>query len=241
MNGIAVTISHFATGALAAALWQGLLLAAVVALGLRLLPETPARVRFAIWFTTFGLMIALPFTSFRTGHTGAAAVTAAPRAWLTIDDRWCLWIFGVWAAASLVRAVLLGVAAYRVHSLWKRARPVSLPRVETLPGGRKLELCVSDELDRPTVIGFFSPRIVIPEWLLNRMSSDELDQVVLHESVHLSRRDDWLNLLQKIALVLFPLNPALAWIERRLCLERELACDERVFGLRALLWLTLNA
>jgi hypothetical protein len=26
----------------------------------------------------------------------------------------------------------------------------------------------------------------------------------------------------------FPLNPALAWVERRLCFERELACDERV-------------
>jgi len=37
-----------------------------------------------------------------------------------------------------------------------------------------------------------------------------------------------MNLQQKIALVVFPLNPALAWVERRLCFERELACDERV-------------
>ena len=28
--------------------------------------------------------------------------------------------------------------------------------------------------------------------------------------------------------VLFPLNPALVWVERRLCAERELACDDRV-------------
>ena len=42
------------------------------------------------------------------------------------------------------------------------------------------------------------------------------------------RRDDWTNLLQKLALVLFPLNPALAWIESRLCREREMACDEGV-------------
>jgi hypothetical protein len=45
---------------------------------------------------------------------------------------------------------------------------------------------------------------------------------------HLHRGDDWTNLLQKFALVLFPLNPALAWVERRLCAERELACDDRV-------------
>jgi hypothetical protein len=68
----------------------------------------------------------------------------------------------------------------------------------------------------------------MPEWLLEKLSPAELEQVVLHEAGHLSRRDDWLNLLQKIALVMFPLNPALAWVERRLCFERELACDERV-------------
>jgi hypothetical protein len=51
---------------------------------------------------------------------------------------------------------------------------------------------------------------------------------LLHESEHLRRRDDWTNLLQKLSLVLFPLNPALAWIERRLCREREMACDEGV-------------
>jgi len=51
---------------------------------------------------------------------------------------------------------------------------------------------------------------------------------VIHEMEHLRRADDWTNLLQKIALVLFPLNPALLWVERRLCTERELACDDSV-------------
>ena len=52
--------------------------------------------------------------------------------------------------------------------------------------------------------------------------------MVLHEAEHLRRRDDWTNLSQKLSLVLFPLNPALAWMERHLCREREMACDEGV-------------
>ncbi len=40
-----------------------------------------------------------------------------------------------------------------------------------------------------------------------------------------------MNLLQKVSLVLVPLNPVLMWVERRLCLERELACDEDVLRL----------
>ncbi len=84
--------------------------------------------------------------------------------------------------------------------------------------------------DRPTVIGFFSPKILIPSWLLEKLTTAELEQIVMHEAGHLGRADDWMNLLQKIALVVFPLNPALAWVERRLCFERELAVDERVLG-----------
>ena len=50
----------------------------------------------------------------------------------------------------------------------------------------------------------------------------------MHEAEHLRRRDDWINLAQKLCLVIFPLNPALVWMERRLCHEREMACDEGV-------------
>jgi hypothetical protein len=95
-------------------------------------------------------------------------------------------------------------------------------------GGRAAELCTSEEVERPSVFGFFRPRILIPPDLAARLTDLEMRQVVLHEMEHLRRGDDWTNLLQKIALVLFPLNPALVWVERRLCAERELACDDRV-------------
>jgi hypothetical protein len=78
------------------------------------------------------------------------------------------------------------------------------------------------------VIGFFNPRILLPPALLQKLSARELQQVVLHEMEHLRRGDDWTNLLQKIGLTLFPLNPVLYWAEGRLCAERELACDDRV-------------
>ena len=94
--------------------------------------------------------------------------------------------------------------------------------------GRPVELCTSIEVDRPSVIGFLAPRILIPAWLLEQLTAVELNHIVLHEIEHLRRRDDWVNLLQKIGLVLLPLNPALFWIDRRLSTERELACDDGV-------------
>jgi hypothetical protein len=78
------------------------------------------------------------------------------------------------------------------------------------------------------VAGFLPPRILMPPALLAEISPFELEQVILHEMEHLRRADHWTNLVQKLVLILFPLNPVLLWIERRLCTERELACDDGV-------------
>ena len=99
--------------------------------------------------------------------------------------------------------------------------------LKNVRGGR-VTLCTTEMLDRPSVIGFLAPRILIPAWLLARLTAGELEQIVLHEAEHLRRGDDWTNLAQKLWLAAFPLNPALAWMEHRLCQQREMACDEGV-------------
>jgi hypothetical protein len=236
-HGWMVDLSQAATASLIAAVWQGILLAAAAGLGLRLLPKTPAAVRFAIWFGVFLVVTGLPVIALWP-HAASGAGAGGHGAWLTLDIRWSLVIAAVWAVASLLRAGTLAMAAFRVRALWRRATPVGTSYRSRRAGARELpdapgllrraQICASDEVDRPTVIGFFAPKILIPGWLLEKLSPAELEQIVLHEAGHLGRADDWMNLLQKIALAIFPLNPALAWVERRLCFERELACDERV-------------
>ncbi len=216
-----------AAGGLVTAIWQGTLLAAAAGLGLRMVPKAPAAVRFTIWFAVFAVVVALPVVAVWP-HAAAAAAAGGHGAWLVVDERWSLAIAALWVAASLVRAGTLLAAAVRVRALWRRAEPVAFAGTESEAGSRGAQVCVSDEVDRPSVIGFLAPKILIPRWLLERLTAEELVQIVLHEAGHLGRADDWLNLVQKIALVIFPLNPALAWVERRLCFERELACDERV-------------
>ena len=212
-----------------AALWQGLAVAVVLALGLRLVPRITAAQRFAVWATGFAAAAALPFAPMLTAHFAAAhpadLPAATPGAFLQLDPRWSLAIAALWLAASLWRVADLLVHTVRLRSLWHAARPVDVPHTAA---GRRFEVCVTDRVDRPSVIGFFAPRILIPDWLLARLTHVELDQIVLHEAEHLSRRDDWTNLAQKLALVAFPLSPALWWMDRRLAREREMACDEGV-------------
>ncbi len=219
-----------------AALWQGAAVALAMALSLRFAPRVSAAHRFAAWAVGFAVVAGLPFLPllrFNAGvHIAAAAPlqAAAAKPWFQLDSRWGFAIAALWLAASVLRAAALGLHSLRLRKLWKTATPIQDAAALALKVSvrRPIEICSTRHLDRPSVIGFFAPRILIPEWLLGRLTPAELEQVVLHEAEHLRRHDDWMNLLQKFALVLFPLNPALAWMERRLCREREMACDEGV-------------
>jgi beta-lactamase regulating signal transducer with metallopeptidase domain len=211
-------------------LWQGVVLAAGTGICLRLVPRTSAAVRFAIWTAVFAVLAVLPLV--HAYGLRAGAVTAEHAAVVRVDVRWSFAIAALWMAVSLMRGVKLAVSAVRLRRIWKRAVPVAgCEAMLAAAGVRGVEICTSKDVDRPSVIGFFSPRILVPEELFAELPAAELEQVVLHEAGHLRRRDDWMNLLQKVSLVLVPLNPVLMWVERRLCLERELACDEDVLRL----------
>lgn len=217
----------------ATALWQGAAIALGLALCLRLTPRVSANVRFVVWTAGFAALVALPFLQQIAQDGVAMGSGPGLKPWLQVDLRWGVAIGALWMVGSLIRVVDLAIHCLRLRRLWKAAVPVK--QRMALParaGGRKtVEICTTQELDRPSVIGFFAPRILIPEWLYERLTGAELDQIVLHEVEHLRRCDDWTNLLQKLCLVLFPLNPALWWMERQLCKEREMACDEGVIAI----------
>jgi beta-lactamase regulating signal transducer with metallopeptidase domain len=207
------------SSALLAAVWQGALLAAAVALALRLFPAIPAAVRSFVWTATFVVLIALHILP---AHPEATARVAHE---LRVAPVWSVAFATLWLALSCFRAVQFALSALRLREIARRATPIGPPPTCQ---GRRYTLCVSPDVDRPSVLGFFHPRILLPPALLASLAPEQLRQILLHETEHLRRSDDWSNLLQKLALVVFPLNPALAWVERRLCLERELACDDRV-------------
>lgn len=236
-------LSQQAAAMAIASAWQGLLIAFGLALCLRVAPRTSAEYRFTLWAAAFVSIASLPLLKSVAGmwtNSGAGFAAATPTATatplVTLDARWSFAIAALWIAAAAVRTGDLVMHTIRVRRIWRDALPVEMEdRLPTMPallratsGGALAEVCTTTMLQRPCVIGFFRPRILIPDWLFTRLTDGELEQIVLHETEHLRRRDDWTNLLQKVGLVLFPLNPALYWIERRLCREREMACDDGV-------------
>lgn len=207
-------------------LWQGIALVAAVAICLRLYPRVSAAVRFAIWSFAFALALITPVLHLYSVQSANASATV-----VQLGPVWMYSIAAIWTVLMAVRAVRLAAHVGRLMHIWQRANPIPSEgdvRKALQRSGRQVELCTSSDIDSPSVIGFWSARLLIPEWLLAKLTPGDLLRIVLHELEHLRRRDDWINLMQKVGLVLFPINPALHWMDRRLTLERELACDAGV-------------
>lgn len=213
--------------------------AAVVGVGMTVLAWALLRMtqrwnsgtRFAVWFFVLLAVAMLPLFLGATGHAGAAA--PAP---FTISSSWAIYLLAAWASGSAIGLVRLGFGLWQIFRLRRGCKDVNLttldPELRWLfkdaVSSRRVRLCVCDGVKAPAAVGFFRPAILVPSWVLTELSLDELRVTLLHEMAHLRRRDDWTNLIQKVVRAVFFFHPAVWWIEGRLALEREMACDDLV-------------
>ncbi|MBS1798617.1 MAG: M56 family metallopeptidase [Acidobacteria bacterium] len=226
----ALQYSAAAASSLVNAVVEGVLLTVCVGVVLYLCPRLKPSIRFVIWAAVMLAAVAFHLVPLRTG--GGPSIAASANIF-HINAYWGVAIVAVWSTVALSRITGLIRSAVSLRRIAAGASPVVPDAAcEVLLRGarRRATLCTSTEVDRPSVAGFFRPRILLPQSIDAQLSSQEREQIVLHEMEHLRRWDDWTNLVQKIGLALFPLNPALNWIERRLCMERELACDDCVLA-----------
>ena len=92
----------------------------------------------------------------------------------------------------------------------------------------RIELGVTDRVRTPMLLGHLRPVLVFPIAMINQLSLEETESVVLHELAHLRRYDHWLNFFQSLVEVLFYYHPAIHWISARVREEREYCCDDLV-------------
>lgn len=213
----------------------GLLIAALAWLLLRVVGRQNSGTRFAVWFCALLAVAGLPFIS---SVSKAVPVTHAVRSEIVLPGFWAVGIFAVWILIAALATMRIVVGLWKLRRVRRGAVPLatsSLPPaiqdvVAQFQSGRRVAVCSSSAVTVPTAIGFFRPVILIPDWVLQELSAEELKVVLLHEFAHLRRFDDWTNLAQKLVRTVFFFHPAVWWIERRLSLEREMACDEAVLA-----------
>ena len=217
---------------------EGTLLALFVYLALRIVSRKNSGTRFAIWFATLVAVILAPVVTLPSLKAVSAAGAASPRGMLTLPASLAVWAFLAWAAIATAGLLRVAVGFWQVLRLRKTCVSIKLADlspevwkiVEQAQESRPVLIGTSPKLDVPTAIGFRKPAVLLPAWLVAEVSPTELKHVLLHELAHLQRRDDWTNLVQKLVKALLFFHPLVWWIENRLSLERELACDDAVLA-----------
>jgi len=216
---------------------EGTVICVLVALALRLAPRQNAATRFSIWFSALVAIAALPWIGRAWTHSSPAAV-ATSHPVITLPESWALYFFSLWGAVVVWFAVGMFRALWHLNVLRRNGVPVntaSLDRTlrETLErygANRRIVLCTSHEVRVPTAVGLFKPTILVPSWVMRELSPAELNQILLHELAHFRRWDDWTNLAQQVVKAIFFFHPAVWWIDKKVAVEREMACDDAVLA-----------
>jgi beta-lactamase regulating signal transducer with metallopeptidase domain len=245
------TVAQISIERILNALPEGFLVAFFAGALLRVLRRKNSGTRFAVWFLALLTVAALPvFGGLGAGQgrtlvsAGMSSFTSSAMSWgslrpaITIPGRWALFVFLAWALGAGAMMLRLAAGLWRLRQLRRSCTaivaadldPAVRKTVDAIGASASVTIATSECVRVPAAIGFFQRTIVLPAWALRELQPEDLNVILLHEFAHLRRWDDWTNLIQKLVRALFFFHPAVCWLENRLSVEREMACDDAVLA-----------
>jgi len=114
----------------------------------------------------------------------------------------------------------------------RRARPLdmnayrnAIQNTAAVFGQSLPPIFVSRPADLPLAAGWFRPRVLLPEGLPERITSRQLESILLHECAHIVRGDQWMGLAQRLAEMIFWFHPFIHMLNQQIGRAREEVCD----------------
>lgn len=243
--------------------WQGTLVAGLLAGALALLRADRARLRYALSLAALVMLLTLPAVTWLVlpgsspAPTSAASLDVPPS-----DVSWMLlatpsdvtpaaswtetvrsglaaglpWGVAGWLAGVSVLALrLLGGWAYTIRLRRAHAGPVppdwqrrADALAERLGVRARVDVHQSAHIDVPMVIGWMRPVVLVPVSVFTGLPPAQVEALLAHELAHIRRYDVLVGRLQAVAETLLFYHPAVWWVSRQVCIEREHCCDDLV-------------
>jgi beta-lactamase regulating signal transducer with metallopeptidase domain/tetratricopeptide (TPR) repeat protein len=144
------------------------------------------------------------------------------------------WLLMISISVSLALFVWLLVRWWQITRQVRRAktseRLIALANEAREIVGKKLKTQVKLTTNSmaPAVCGLFRPAILIPQSLAENFSDEQLRAVLLHELIHLRRRDVWVNFFQALLQIFYWWHPPVWLANARIRRVREEAVDDAV-------------
>ena len=227
------------------------LLIAFTGLAIRLLTRRRPAWSCLLWSATLGAVALLPlgtllgpvlpwgqvpiphFDQAWSLHTGPTSASLPPAAPITAGPAWWQWAVASLYLLGLAFALTrLGWGLWHLHRLRQSVHLVNAAPVEALRRQLGLhnpvQLGVSPLLQTPVLLGWRRPTIALPAALYAQCTPGALQDIIVHELVHLKRRDPLLNMLSQGVVSLYWFHPLVHWAAHSLVEMRECACDDWV-------------
>lgn len=231
-------------------LWQCIIVAAVLAVSLRITRSHSAGLRYTqgiLAMTVCVIISAITFARYYSNISGVdysmqafasgleIAYSGGPweKVYITVNDN-LNYIILFWTLGFLVQFCRYShdfIQAFSLRS--KDCENVSSEWEERfeylalrLGIDKKISVKNSCQISGTCIIGHFKPVILLPIGLLTFLPPDQIEALVLHELAHIKRNDYLMNSIQYFVRLLYFFNPALLWISSKIDVERENACDD---------------
>jgi beta-lactamase regulating signal transducer with metallopeptidase domain len=235
-------------------MWQGVAVAVVLVVALRLLRGRGAPVRYLASCVALAAMLVLPVTTFLVLAWGGAAPAAGygaastlsstpilvsqyttPAQWLgaaaAVIQPWIvtLWLAGVALLTVRFAGAWMGTQRLRVRATRDaddELRAVAQRLAGRLGITRAPRLLLSGFVQTPMTLGWLRPVVLLPVSAVIGLEPRQLELVLAHELAHVRRHDYLVNLLQTLTESLLFYHPAVWWVSRCVRAERENCCDD---------------
>lgn len=145
-------------------------------------------------------------------------------------------LFFIWSALALVLFVRK-ITMYQGFIQYIKAGNIEVSDItilnvlsdcaEKLNIKTRVELSYNSLIASPMLIGFFRPRIVLPN---GELENKELSYVFVHELIHYKQKDMFYKWLIQIVVCAHWFNPFVYLLEKEVNKSCELSCDEKVLS-----------
>ena len=223
------------------ALWM-VGLASVLALPLvtATMPQWPLEIPVvskAIEITPIAPLTDSPAAERQTATSAPLVVASTADAPRPVTISWRVIVAGVYGLGVLVLLVFFALQRWSLARFARVSTNVHEPEwtallsecASTMRISCAVRLLRSRERNVPMAFGTRRPSIVIPS-IADTWAEDRRRAVVLHELAHVARHDCLTHIVSAAACAMYWFHPAVWWVARRIRIERELACDDRVIA-----------
>ncbi|HEY4258788.1 MAG TPA: M56 family metallopeptidase, partial [Schlesneria sp.] len=151
---------------------------------------------------------------------------------------WIHWVAIVYALGAAGMLCWLAIGQWAVSRLVRRCSPsdaelnhmwadLQQEMSTVLPSSRRggIRLLISNDVAFPIAVGVFRSAVLLPRWLVDSFTVEQIRPVLAHELAHVLRHDALLRWCASLFQVVFFYQPFYWWLQRELRLCQEYLAD----------------